>query len=166
MPIGLPPLRQRRGDIAALLEYFVRKHWHKPGPAPSIAADLSDSLVAYDWPGNVRELVNALERATIFLESGCLEPQHFMLRDLPAATAAVAEAKAEPEVIVPLLQMERQYIEKVLAHTEGKIYGEGGAAELLGLKPTTLQSRLKKHGLKMPKGKPKPSQDGDAPAQA
>ncbi|MFT5430523.1 MAG: DNA-binding NtrC family response regulator, partial [Myxococcota bacterium] len=94
------------------------------------------------WPGNVRELVNALERATILSSSRVLEANAF------DAAAEGRTAVVESEAIAPLVDVERAHIERALTSTGGKLFGRGGAAELLGLKPTTLQSRMKKLGIR------------------
>jgi len=112
-----------------------------------LSADALDSLRAYDWPGNVRELENVVERAIITVRGG---PLHF---ELPVATrrqeperddAPVVKVRTEEE----LRTAERANIVATLNMTRWKVYGRGGAAELLGIKPGTLAARIKKLGLR------------------
>src|SRR5262249_60432729 len=110
------------------------------------------ALTEYDWPGNVRELANVIERATITARAGSLR------FDLPpggdrndsAGPGAVSVAPSPGEILsaAEMKHQERENIAAALRRTQGKIYGEGGAAKLLGIKPTTLLSRLAKLGLK------------------
>ena len=141
-PIEVPPLRERREDIPLLAEHFLarltRKH-RRP-------AELDDAnrraLTAYDWPGNVRELQNAIERALITSQSGALT---FHFPGAPSA-AASPEAEASGRVLTDaeLRDIERRNLLAAVEQAEGRIYGPGGAAELLGMKPTTVTSRLAK----------------------
>jgi formate hydrogenlyase transcriptional activator len=110
-------------------------------------------LAAYDWPGNIRELANALERATILSRKRELGATAFDVPALPARPQA-ASAPPSPDVgdaaagaVATLEEVQRQHILRVLGRTQGRLYGPGGAAALLGLKPSTLQSRMKKLGI-------------------
>ncbi len=152
-PLTVPPLRERREDILPLalsaLADIARRRGRDPWRLPAATVD---QLKQYSWPGNVRELVHALERATILAAGDAIPPS--ALRLLPAGeeraetTAPRAAIGGEGDgEILPLAEMERRYLERVLRHTGGRIYGAGGAAELLGLPPTTLQSRLKRLGV-------------------
>ena len=119
-------------------------------------------LAAYGWPGNIRELANALERATILATRRELGAEAFDLPTRPAAEAAGGEDEEvlEPSVALPLelgrvptlAAVQREHILRVLALTRGRIYGAQGAAALLGLKPSTLQSRMKKLGIARAEG--------------
>ncbi len=106
-------------------------------------------MAARAWPGNVRQLVNVLERATILVPEGRLDARFFAAADgaAPAAVRPAAPVPATPAVR-PLADVEREHLRKALDATGGKIYGADGAAALLGMKPTTLQSRLRKHGIR------------------
>ncbi len=149
-PIELPPLRERRDDIAPLTLHFVQQAARRMNrPAPRVTQGTMAQLTAHDWPGNVRELQNAVERAVILSSDG---PLRFELTpavsDMPLpAPNAVA---ASPALLTrdDLKRQERETIAAALKRTGGKIFGAGGAAELLGMKPTTLASRLKALGLK------------------
>ncbi|HTH46698.1 MAG TPA: sigma 54-interacting transcriptional regulator [Candidatus Limnocylindria bacterium] len=149
-PIELPPLRERRDDIPPLTLHFVQQSARRLNrPAPRVTQGTMAQLSAHDWPGNIRELQNAVERAVILSSGG---PLRFEL-----TTAASEASAAMPTPVAPapalltrddLKRQERETIAAALKQTDGKIFGAGGAAELLGMKPTTLASRLKALGLK------------------
>jgi DNA-binding NtrC family response regulator len=153
VPIEVAPLRKRKEDIPLLAAHFLERAARKlkVRPARLTQAHLVQ-LQDYDWPGNVRELQNRIERALILAEHGV------MYLDMPAggSPAGVAavpltpEARAaDAEVLsdVEFRQRERGNVLAALNKTGWKIHGPGGTAELLGLKPTTLISRIKKFGL-------------------
>jgi DNA-binding NtrC family response regulator len=153
VPIEVVPLRKRKEDIPLLAAHFLERAARKlkVRPARLTQAHLVQ-FQGYDWPGNVRELQNRIERALILAENGV------MYLDLPAggspAEIAVAppapEARAaDAEVLsdIEFRQRERGNVLAALNKTGWKIHGPGGTAELLGLKPTTLISRIKKFGL-------------------
>ncbi|MEO1336937.1 MAG: hypothetical protein AAFV29_14920, partial [Myxococcota bacterium] len=102
------------------------------------------AMQSYRWPGNVRELINALERATILSNSGQLDDI------VPASNDASAMPNRKHATDGPwstLVDVETDHIRRTPDHTKGRLYGNGGAAELLGMKPTTLQSRMRKLGI-------------------
>ncbi len=136
--IQLPPLRDRRGDLPLLAAQLVDELARKLGmSAPTISRSVLARLEAHDWPGNVRELMNVLETALILGDGKTLElPDELRRRSKPRTTEAGLKA------------MIRSTIEDALRTTHGKIYGTGGAAELLGLKPGTLQSKMVKLGIR------------------
>ena len=146
-PIDVPPLRERRGDIAALAAHFVRQSAHRMNrPAPRLTQAALNQLLAHDWPGNVRELQNAVERAVILCRRG---PLHFDLAG-PVALGAPRPAPPASSALLTRDELKRQERESIAAALEeagGKIFGPGGAAELLGMKPTTLASRVQALGL-------------------
>jgi formate hydrogenlyase transcriptional activator len=139
-PIKLPPLRRRATDIPLLVNYFVNKHakrtkkWIDSVPRETMAA-----LCARQWPGNVRELENFIERAVLLTPGSTL---HAPLAELQA-TPSEPEAPLDPN----LEAVERRHILRVLKETKGVIGGPRGAAAKLGLKRTTLNSKLKKLGI-------------------
>ncbi|MDX2079510.1 MAG: sigma 54-interacting transcriptional regulator [Terrimicrobiaceae bacterium] len=146
-PISLPPLRDRRDDVPALVDHFLRIAFRKLGrKPPRVSAEQYDLLRAYDWPGNIRELQHVVERAAILAKGNRIS---FEL--------APSTRPPSPETPPPLLtrkalrQQERTSIEAALRSSNGRIFGKGGAAELLGMKPTTLASRI--HALGIPKVK-------------
>ncbi len=147
-PIDVPPLRERREDIPLLAAHFVktasRRLNHSGHQLTQAHARL---LSSYEWPGNVRELQNAIERAVILSRGG---PLRF---DLPAQSiktmpAPAAQPGAPILTRAELKERERQSIIAALEQTNGKIFGPGGAAALLAMRPTTLASRLAALGLK------------------
>ena len=106
-------------------------------------------LRRYAWPGNIRELANILERATIVAPGRDLTPAFL---DLPAGSApalapAAAVAPRGDVELITIDEVQRRHIRDVLAATGGRVYGEKGAAKILGLKPSTLQSRMKRLGM-------------------
>ena len=157
-PIKVAPLRERKDDIPLLAAHFLDKAIRKLNLPP---ARLTQAHIArfqeHDWPGNVRELQNMIERALILAQNGVL---WFELPEnqRPTATAPSAPAtagRAGPAILsdIELRQRERDNTVAALNQTAWKIHGPGGTAELLGVKPTTLISRLKKLGLKKPAAK-------------
>lgn len=147
-PIEVAPLRNRKDDIPLLAAHFLEQARLRLNVPPAVltAAHVSQ-LQGYDWPGNVRELQNTIERALILAQNGLL------VFDLPGAASASVPAPPEPVegAVITELEFRRRERENVLValnKARWKIHGPGGAAELLGLKPTTLISRAKKLGLK------------------
>ncbi len=144
-PIRIPPLRDRTMDIPELLRHFIltkSKEFKLPAiPEPALGS--LDSLIQYHWPGNVRELANIVERALILNPKGPLE------FDLPQANNGGVGIAAEPRASETdnLDALVKHQIERVLVKTEGRINGSGGAAELLGLNPSTLRNRMIKLGI-------------------
>ncbi len=137
-PIRMPPLRERREDVGPLLGHFVARYARKAGKRfDHIDRQTVLRCEEYPWPGNVRELENLVERAVIL----CPEPV-FTLNPF-----AQAEASAPGSAQTTLNAVVRAHIVRVLKLCGGKIYGEGGAARLLGLAPSTLQSKLKRLGI-------------------
>ncbi len=118
----------------------------------SLSAAAVRSLVAYTWPGNVRELEHALERAAILAPDGRIDAHHLAF---PGSMATSSLTTALPSAVslstgAPLAAVERQAILAALAASGGKVYGAKGAASRLGLKPSTLQYRMRKHGIDKP----------------
>jgi formate hydrogenlyase transcriptional activator len=149
-PIELPPLRERTEDVPTLARNFLEQSARKLGVHPPhlTAAHLRE-LQTYDWPGNVRELQNVIERAAIRSRDGHLElglarlgPSRSPVRRPSSATVRTANSLAEVK------EHERHLIVDALTKTRGKIYGMDGAAALLGMRPTTLSSRVHRMGLK------------------
>jgi transcriptional regulator with GAF, ATPase, and Fis domain len=138
-PIHVPALRERKEDIPLLVNYFAPKYGSRMGKRlESVPQGTLDSLINYPWPGNVRELENVIERAVIVSRGAELE-----LGDW-AGQAMVAGGAAE---LLPLDEAQRRHILKVLGHTGWRVSGPKGAARILGIKPTTLQARMKKLGI-------------------
>lgn len=138
-PIELPPLRERPGDIPLLVSYFVDKHARRMGKSiESIPPEAMAAFNRWRWPGNIRELENFLERAVILSSGSVLRA--------PLGELEIAEAP-EPESHDTLEAAERAHILQVLRETKGMVGGPDGAAARLGLKRTTLNSKLKKLGI-------------------
>ncbi len=147
-PIEAPPLRRRPEDIPPLTAHFVRSTARKLNlPEPRLTRALLMRLQAYDWPGNVRELQNVIERALITSRGKQLRV------DLPesseSGTGVQSTVAGEDPVLTEaeMRRLEKENLRRALRQTRWKIYGPDGAAELLGVKPTTLVSRIKKLGL-------------------
>jgi transcriptional regulator with GAF, ATPase, and Fis domain len=143
-PITVPPLRDRRSDIPALVQHFIERKAKelKLADTPGLAPGAIEDLMAYNWPGNVRELENLVERAMI-LHRG--EPLRF--DDLgPSSSGKVAPPAADEDALELDVVVER-HIKRVLSMTGGKIHGPGGAGELLGVNPNTLRYKMTKLGI-------------------
>jgi formate hydrogenlyase transcriptional activator len=171
-PIHLPPLRQRREDIPPLVRHFVDRfaeRQHKP--APDMAPGVMDMLVNYNWPGNVRELQNVVERAVILARDAKITCDLIAMRDSvdhgtaesfavspPQAHPPQAPRPEAPPSLVPFTEAERLAILRALELTGWRISGHSGAAEILGLKPTTLHAKMKKLGIHRPSAFPADAQ--------
>jgi transcriptional regulator with GAF, ATPase, and Fis domain len=156
-PIRLPPLRERPEDIPPLVEHFVQRFAHQQHkPALRLGPGVMQRLVEYDWPGNVRELQSVVERAVILATRGVLDASFFMLSH---SNATQVGAKAEPDAVagevptsnvIPFTEAERHAIVRALEIAGWRVSGRAGAAEILGLKPTTLHAKMKKLGIHRP----------------
>jgi len=136
-PLSLPPLRERSADIPKLVRYFAQKFARRMNKrVESIPTEAMEALAAYPWPGNVRELENLIERAVILTRGASLE--------IP-----LAELRSAPEAATPITleDAERDHIRRVLEQSGGVVGGPNGAAARLGMKRTTLQSKMKKLGI-------------------
>ncbi|MDJ0805153.1 MAG: sigma 54-interacting transcriptional regulator [Desulfobacterales bacterium] len=148
-PIRIPPLRERRSDIPLLAWYFITMLQSRLGRSfESVPPKVMNALSAYDWPGNVRELRNIVERAMILSPGSRLEMGDDLL---PGRSAGRSPARSRERKHQNLQDVERAHIVSVLEACGWKVRGEGGAAERLGLKRSTLQSRMKKLGIQRPK---------------
>ena len=152
-PIDLPPLRERLEDIEPLAAHFVRHSARRLGvPVPRLTKVHAQQLRSYDWPGNIRELQNVIERAVILARGGRLRfelPQGEVAPRPPIATAAAPGQTAGEVLSLDELESKRRaVIENALARAKGRIYGADGAAALLGMKPTTLSSMIKRQNLR------------------
>jgi PAS domain S-box-containing protein len=154
-PLQLPPLRERRGDIGMLAQAFVEKLARRMGRAMAALTDSDLQLLrTYDWPGNVRELQNVIERAIILARG----PRPELARAMPQTTFSAAPNEenhgggAERRILTAseLRDLEADNLKRAMEAVSWKVSGAGGAAELLGLPPTTVNSRLKALGVKRP----------------
>lgn len=146
-PLHLPPLRERTEDIPLICQR-VLAHMHVlSGRGPFRLSEAAIAALRENpWPGNVRELQNTLERATVVLpkNSGLIEPEHLGLWPEGAPSRPTW---SEGAASMTYVENEQCYFEALLERARGKVSGPGGAAELAGLKPTTLRSKLARYGL-------------------
>jgi transcriptional regulator with GAF, ATPase, and Fis domain len=146
-PILIPPVRKRRVDIPALIEYFITRKAHEIGlrSIPAVAEKDMDRLVAYDWPGNVREVANVVERALIQCRG-----QSLVFDDLASLQERTRLSDAEEDLMdrcLKLQDLEYHHIRGIMEFTNGRVEGAKGAAVLLGMNPATLRHRLQKLGI-------------------
>jgi transcriptional regulator with GAF, ATPase, and Fis domain len=147
-PLHLPPLRERRDDIIPIAEGFLADLSRRTGRGPWKLTERSRGWIeAQPWPGNVRELINALERATILTAGPLLDLGTSRDEESTGSAPTSAQADSPDTALATLADMERRHIERALAETAGKIHGPGGCAEVLGINPNTLRSRMKKLGI-------------------
>ncbi|GAB4006743.1 hypothetical protein GCM10028808_09210 [Spirosoma migulaei] len=146
-PINLPPLRERKEDLTLLSTYFLQKITKKLGKKlTELSASSLQQMYAYDWPGNIRELEHLLERAAIMSTTA----QVSLVEPLAAnLTPALPNSQPVDGIVVkPLAQAERDNILAALKQTNFRIRGKRGAAELLNIKPTTLEAKMVRMGIK------------------
>lgn len=145
-PVWIPPLRDRKSDIPALLQHFISmKAKELKLPAiPTLSPAAVDPLLEYNWPGNVRELQNVVERALILNPNGPVSFEHLNIAEPPKTSLQGLIQKPEAD---NLDQVVAHHIRQILTKTGGKIHGPGGAAELLGINASTLRNRMNKLGI-------------------
>ena len=143
VPIPLPPLRDRTGDVPLLVDHFLKLHSQKRnGRQRSVSKRALEMLSAYSWPGNVRELEHTIERILILEDCDVIEPEH-----LPAfISQRQGEFQVFSEESFSLEELEKRYIQFVLRRTKGK---RQEAARILGINRKTLTSKIKKYGLRV-----------------
>ena len=147
IPISLPPLRDRKEDIEVIANGVLQATKRQRGFVTRLSPTALQELMNYAWPGNIRELINVLERAQVLSDAEIL-PEHLNLSEkTPKPSQKGASMNNSEAQILPLKDMERQHISKAMTQCNHKISGADGAANLLGLKPTTLRSRMEKLGL-------------------
>jgi formate hydrogenlyase transcriptional activator len=139
-PIHLPPLREREGDLLLLARYFLHKYATVQGKVIERISDRTcAALQQYHWPGNIRELQHVIERAVILTEGEELAAIDWL---------EPAGHKAEDGKLSTLSELEREHIVRALEQANWRVSGAKGAAAILGLKPTTLEARIKKLGIR------------------
>jgi DNA-binding NtrC family response regulator len=137
-PIAVPPLRERRDDIPLLTWFFVKEFENSMGKKiDSISKHTMNNLQQYSWPGNIRELKNTIERAVILCEG-----PHLTINEIESQPSPIADEKLE--------DVTRNHILRILKKTKWRAGGKNGAAEILGLKRTTLLTKMKKLNIKPP----------------
>lgn len=143
-PVAVPPLRERREDIPIIAAHFVQQFAQKTGKnIRYIAAKVIKELTAYPWPGNVRELEHLIERSVLLTPSGAIKNillPRYDKKDIPGSNGYAP--------VKTIYENERDHILAILKLCNGKISGKSGAAEILGIPPTTLNSKLKKFSIK------------------
>jgi transcriptional regulator with GAF, ATPase, and Fis domain len=157
-PIMIPPLRQRREDIPALVHHFIdrKSKEMKLTERPALAPGALDRLMVYDWPGNVRELENMIERALIQSRGGMLSFETLSAPQVPMGREVTRDV-GRNRTVLSLDEINAQHIRQALETAGGRINGPGGAAQILGLNPNTLRSRMNKLGIPFGRRSWKPS---------
>ncbi len=145
-PLAIPPLRERRDDIALLIDHFATRMARKLGRPAALPSRFVELAAGYAWPGNIRELENLVERALILSDGHARDAAEFF-DSAPAVPVMPAAASAAPAT---LEEMERAHIVHTLDATRWRIEGDSGAAQLLGLNPSTLRGRMRKLGIRKP----------------
>ncbi len=141
-PLNVPSLRERREDIPLLIRYFVQKHAQRIGrKIEAIPTQAMEALTNYDWPGNIRELQNVIERSVILTNGPELR---VAMPELNSKSPAAAPYGPASKISEPT---ERARILQALKEANGQVGGENGAAARLGMKRTTLQSRMRKYNI-------------------
>jgi formate hydrogenlyase transcriptional activator len=153
-PITVPPLRQRAEDLPVLVAYFMQKHCLRLGrPLLDVSRATMSALQVHAWPGNVRELENVIERAAIVSRGKWAE---ILVDDAKVAdletSSSVQPASAAGQRTLDDLQ--REHIRVTLEGVQWRVEGRGGAAQVLGLNPNTLRSRMRKLGISRPGSSP------------
>ena len=139
IPIEVPPLRERKEDIPMLIQHFIAKHGKRLNRnVKGVGKRALERLMFYDWPGNIRELENVVERGLVLGRGDVLRFDKQMIGEHHN------DITRDGDIFYPLDEMEKRYITKVLEKTGGVVAGKRGAARILGMKPTTLYSRIKK----------------------
>jgi formate hydrogenlyase transcriptional activator len=141
-PIQLPPLRERKPDVPLLATHFAIESARKMGKGlKGIDPQAMERLTSYEWPGNVRELANVLERAVILCDGPVVLEEHL---------GVLSRDRGDTGTFPTLVEVERRHILRALAHTGGVLAGPQGAARLLGMRRSTVWSRMKKLGIQTP----------------
>ena len=143
-PLIMPALRDRKGDIPSLVTHFIQHYNKRAGKkVAGISDSVMESLMAYHWPGNIRELEHMIERSVLLAKGNIINEIHLPF-NIPKSESTIANDGR----LKTMEENERDHIIKVLTKCKGKIWGAGGAAEILNLPPSTLQSKMKRLGIK------------------
>ncbi|HIJ66270.1 MAG TPA: sigma-54-dependent Fis family transcriptional regulator, partial [Candidatus Hydrogenedentes bacterium] len=141
IPIHLPPLRERREDIPALMNHFLKRYCQENGRGDmTFSAETRRLFLEYPWPGNVRELQNAIERAVVLSSDATLKPEHFTLQNMLSRPVS-GDMVAVP-MGVTVAEMEKELILRTLAHQNDN---RTKTAEVLGISVRTLRNKLKEY---------------------
>jgi PAS domain S-box-containing protein len=153
-PIDVPPLRKRREDLLQLAQYFLAQTCAEFGRDPlRLTQAQANAIEAYDWPGNVRELKNVIERAVILSRGNTLRLELSLPEGSRSAEASIGNEPATAGVLTDseMRAFQKRNLEAAMKLTGWRVSGKGGAAELLGIRPTTLTDRLKSLGIRRPR---------------
>jgi transcriptional regulator with GAF, ATPase, and Fis domain len=154
-PIEVPPLRKRREDVVQLARHFLDVTCTEFGRTPvKLTQPQAEALMGYDWPGNVRELKSVIERAVI-LSQGSMLRLDLSLPEMAAHTGGAKQRSGEAARETVLTEKELKALQKknilaALKQANWRVSGNGGAADLLGIRPTTLNDRIRTFGIKKP----------------
>ncbi|WP_246073416.1 sigma-54-dependent Fis family transcriptional regulator [Dinghuibacter silviterrae] len=141
-PMTIPPLRERKEDIPALVGHFIQRYARNTGKqVTSVSKKVMEELMGYDWPGNIRELEHLVERSVILAKGSVIKDMH-----IPLGERKGVEKVEKP--VRTLVENEREHILWALRKCNGKVFGHGGAAELLDVHVSTLNSKMRKLGIK------------------
>jgi PAS domain S-box-containing protein len=154
-PINVPPLKQRGDDIRLLAEHFVSKFATRMGRRiDPLGIDCIERLKTYDWPGNVRELQNVIERGVITARQGCLNLDHALPDRIQPDSIEIPTLSEDSvktvRTVRQLQQLERENLMLALEKSQWRVAGKKGAAQLVGMPPSTFQSRMKALEIKRP----------------
>lgn len=142
-PLMIPPLRERKEDIPALVNHFLKKYGQEEGrPIPVLSQEALNTLLQYNWPGNIRELENTIQRNMVLAHGPVIETL-----EIPASKTTSNMVTGVRNGFKTMIENERDHILAVLESTNWKISGKGGAAEILDINVNTLNSRMKKLGI-------------------
>jgi transcriptional regulator with GAF, ATPase, and Fis domain len=141
-PLVVPPLRERKADIPLLVSFFLSRFGKKLGKeVRGLSQKSMACLASYSWPGNIRELQNVVERAVVIAKGPVINVDESMVRSAGPASDSALDT---------LENIERSHILRALNETAWMVHGKKGAAEILGINPSTLRSRMEKLGIKKP----------------
>jgi transcriptional regulator with GAF, ATPase, and Fis domain len=155
-PIEVPPLRERREDVLQLAQHFLDQTCNDFGRKPmQLTRAQAEAVSSYDWPGNVRELKNVIERAVILSRGNVLRLDLSLPQTAPGnrGEPATADVTAEGRIMTEkqLRALQKANLVAALKQSNWRVSGKGGAAELLGVRPTTLTDRIKSLGIRKPR---------------
>lgn len=145
-PVYIPPLRDRKDDILKLVSHFIHTYCQKLNKKSVVlSASVLEQIMSYNWPGNVRQLEHVIQRSIILAEGDTIK--EIQLPKNQEIIDSVTGQEFSVNSVKTIQEMEREYIYHILKKCNGKVYGSGGAAELLDLPPSTLNSKMKKLGI-------------------
>jgi len=157
-PIDVPPLRERGADVVQLASHFLDRTCQEFGHHPlALSRQQAVLLTKYEWPGNIRELKNVIERAVILSRGKVLRLDLAMadiLGSAPPPEPSLESGRHEVMTAAELSQLEKDNLQAALRLSEWRVSGAGGAAKLVGLKPSTFVDRMKKFGISRPAAGP------------